>query len=151
MKKLLDDLRRQLNERDCRMTPQRATILEVFVENQFQHLTAEEVYRLLQAEHPEIGLATVYRTIELLAGLGILYRLDFGDGRSRYEYNAGQQEHYHHHLICRGCRKIEEFTGDLLEDLEELIEREHGFQVINHALRFYGYCADCRRERKENQ
>ena len=85
----MDELKQRLQERQCKLTPQRKIILEVFLNNQDQHLSAEDVHTILRQELSEIGLATVYRTLELLCDMEILHKIDFGDGRSRFEINAG--------------------------------------------------------------
>ena len=139
----LKDLRGKLYERGYKMTPQRKEILQIFVEHP-EHLSAEDVYNFLREKESEIGLATVYRALDLLSKLGILVQIDFGDGCARYELNtADPNVHHHHHLICRNCKKVIEFDEDLLDELEEVISRKSGFQILNHEVKFFGYCKDC--------
>ena len=142
----LKDLRAKLSERGYKMTPQRKEILKIFVEHQDRHhMSAEDVYGILRENESEIGLATVYRALDLLSELGILVQIDFGDGCARYELNtADPKVHHHHHLICLKCRKVIEFEEDLLDDLEATIANESDFQIINHEVKFFGYCKDCR-------
>ena len=142
----LKDLRVKLSERGYKMTPQREEILKIFVEHSdSHHMSAEDVYGILRENDSEIGIATVYRALDLLSELGILVQVDFGDGCARYELNtADPKVHHHHHLICLKCRKVIEFEEDLLEDLEETIADESGFQILNHEVKFFGYCKDCR-------
>lgn len=150
----LKDLRGRLSERNHKMTPQRKEILQIFIENNAgKHLSAEEVYALLRDKDFDFGLATVYRNVELLNKLGILNRIDFGDGCARYELSTSDpQIHQHHHLICLNCKKIIEFEEDLLDELENLIEKKSKFQIVNHEVKFFGYCADCKNKvtRHEN-
>ena len=139
----LKDLRGKLYERGYKMTPQRKEILQIFVDHP-EHLSAEDVYGLLREKESEIGLATVYRALDLLSKLGILVQIDFGDGCARYELNtADPNVHHHHHLICVKCKKVIEFDEDLLDELEEVISRKSGFQILNHEVKFFGYCKDC--------
>ncbi len=139
----LKDLRGKLYERGYKMTPQRKEILQIFVDHP-EHLSAEDVYDLLREKESEIGLATVYRALDLLSKLGILVQIDFGDGCARYELNtADPNVHHHHHLICVKCKKVIEFDEDLLDELEEVISRKSGFQILNHEVKFFGYCKDC--------
>ena len=146
----MDELKQRLQERQCKLTPQRKIILEVFLNNQDQHLSAEDVHTILRQELSEIGLATVYRTLELLCDMEILHKIDFGDGRSRFEINAGDKEqHYHHHLICLNCGMVNECEDDLLEDLETNIAQKSGFVVIDHQLKMYGYCEKCQKNEKK--
>lgn len=142
----MKDLRGRLSERKYKMTPQRKEILQVFIDSdEEKHLSAEEVHELLQQKDFDFGLATVYRNVELLNKLGILNRIDFGDGRARYELSASDpQLHQHHHLICLNCKKIIEFEEDLLDNLENLIEKKSGFQIVNHEVKFFGYCSECK-------
>jgi len=134
-----------------KFTPQRRLVLEVFLENEADHLSAEEVYQLAREKDREIGIATIYRTLDLLVEVGILHKSDFGDGRRRYELSQeGQEDHHHHHLICLQCRQIQEVEEDLLNQLEGLVERDKGFLIVDHRVQFFGYCRECR-EREEGQ
>ena len=111
-----------------------------------KHLTAEEIHEIVKTDCPEIGLATVYRTIQLLLGLHLIDRINLDDGFVRYEIgSAGENEakHHHHHLICRKCGKVISFQDDLLEELEEKIEKTTGFRVVDHEVKLYGYCKEC--------
>lgn len=139
----LQDLRGKLYECGYKMTPQRKQILQIFVEHP-EHLSAEDVYGILREQDSEIGLATVYRALDLLSKLGILVQIDFGDGCARYELNtADPTVHHHHHLICVKCKKVIEFEEDLLDNLEATISKKSGFQILNHEVKFFGYCKDC--------
>lgn len=141
----VQDLRAKLSERGYKMTPQRKEILKIFVEHPDKHhMSAEDVYSLLRESDSEIGLATVYRALDLLSELGILVQVEFGDGCARYELNtADPKVHHHHHLICVKCKRVIEFEEDLLDDLEATIAEESGFRILNHEVKFFGYCKDC--------
>ncbi len=141
----LKDLRGKLSEQGYKMTPQRKEILRIFVEQSGgHHMSAEDVYGILQERNSKIGLATVYRALDLLSELGILVQIDFGDGCDRYELNtADPKVHHHHHLICLKCKRVIEFEEDLLDDLEANIEEKSGFRILNHEVKFLGYCKDC--------
>jgi Fur family ferric uptake transcriptional regulator len=138
------DLKVKLQERQHKMTPQRQIVLQIFLDNPDEHLSAEDVYDLLKESHSEIGLATIYRTLELLVELGILSKIEFGDGCSRYELIITESNtHHHHHIICTECGKVIEFKDDLLEPLEEAIEKEFDFKITNHQVKFFGKCKEC--------
>ena len=140
----MKDLRGKLSEGGYKMTPQRKEILQIFVEHE-GHMRAEDVYKILRENDSDIGLATVYRSLDLLSELGILVQVDFGDGCARYELNnADPKIHHHHHLICLKCKKVIEFEEDLLEVMEAYIEKKSGFQIKNHEVKFFGYCNDCK-------
>ena len=141
----LEDLRGKLSECGYKMTPQRREILQIFVEHSdYHHMSAEDVYKILRENNSEIGLATVYRALDLLSELGILVKVEFGDGCARYELNTADPSiHHHHHLICLKCKKVIEFEEDLLDELEEDIAAKSGFQILNHEVKFFGYCSEC--------
>ncbi|WP_425061192.1 Ferric uptake regulation protein [Sporomusa carbonis] len=145
----LPSLRQKFKEREYKLTPQRQLILQVFIDNRDKHLCAEDVHNIVRQQSSDIGLATVYRTLELLSELDILQKMDFGDGRSRYEINETSTPHHHHHLICLACGKVIEFADDLLEDLESIIAKNSNFTIIDHQVKFYGYCEECRNKRED--
>jgi Fur family ferric uptake transcriptional regulator len=145
----LDDLKQKFREGQYKLTLQRQIVLQAFLDHQDEHLSAEEVHSMLRQKDNEIGLATVYRTLELLSELGVLKKMDFGDGRSRYEITLDTAIHQHHHLICLKCGKVKEFADDLLEVLETDISVKENFAIVDHQLKFYGYCLECQQASKK--
>jgi len=145
----VNDLRQKFRDRQYRLTSQRQTVLQAFLDHPDRHLSAEDVFNIVRRRAPEIGLATVYRTLELFSELDILQKLDFGDGRHRYEINETSTPHHHHHLICLTCGRVKEFGDDLLETLEAAIARRSKFTIVDHQLKFYGYCEECRKKRED--
>lgn len=134
-----------LQSEGYKLTTQRRAILKVIVDNDKEHLSCDEVYSIVSKTYPELGIATVYRTLQLFEKLNIVYKLNFDDGLSRYELNQGLgRHHHHHHLICVKCGKVIEVKLDLLEALENEIEREVDFTILDHDVKFYGHCRDCR-------
>jgi Fur family ferric uptake transcriptional regulator len=145
----INAVREVLAEADARLTPQREAVLRALLTNANQHQSAEEVHQAARKYLPEIGLATVYRTLELFGSLGVVHQLHTAEGQSRFEFNAAADEHYHHHVICISCGAISECNEDLLEVLEEKVINTTGYQVIDHCLQFYGYCPRCQEERTQ--
>lgn len=140
----LEDLKKRLQERQYKLTPQRQTILQIFLDHPGEHLSAEDVHDILRTGHSDIGLATVYRGLELLHEIGILQKMEFGDGCSRYEVKENNPAlHQHHHLICMKCGKVIEFSDDLLDGLEQDIFKKSGFKIVDHEVKFFGYCKEC--------
>jgi Fur family transcriptional regulator, ferric uptake regulator len=137
-----DEICEKLSSKDYKLTPQRRIVLKVFLEHMHKHLSAEDVYSIVKVKNPEIGLATIYRTLELFAELDILQKMNFGDGRSRYEF-AEDEIHHHHHLICTKCGHVTEFEDDLLESLEAHIQKKSNFKIMDHQVKFYGICEKC--------
>lgn len=140
---LLREIYERLLDRGHKLTPQRWAILNIFLQNKGRHLSADEVFTQLKQIYPDNGIATVYRTIDLLVDLGVLRRVEFGDGRSRFEINDPSEPHGHHHLICNQCGEVTEFQDDLVHSLEAAILRKTGFRVQEHVLKFYGVCKRC--------
>lgn len=132
-----------------RITPARHAVLDVLMEKG-EHLTAEEVFAGASRRYPNLGLATVYRTLELLTSLGVISKFDTGDDKARYEFSdpAGPKGH-HHHLVCTSCRKIIDYKDfiseemELLKRTEEGLAKKYGFRINSHVMQFYGLCKDC--------
>ena len=141
-----DEFKEMLKSKGLKITSQRLIMLETLGRHPGEHLTAEEIYNLVRTEHPEIGLATVYRTIQVLMELHLIDRVNFDDGVERYELAHEAREgsaHHHHHLICVKCGKVLEFEEDMLEGLELKITEKTGFEVTDHEVKLYGYCKEC--------
>jgi len=143
MKQRIERIKKQLHAKGYKLTPQREATLTVLLEREEDHLSAEEVFLLVKEKAPEIGLATVYRTLELLSELKIVDKINFGDGVSRYDLRKEGVEHFHHHLVCMECGSVEEIIEDLLSDVEKIVEEEWQFQVKDHRLTFHGVCKQC--------
>ncbi len=139
----VESLKERLKEKSCKLTPQRRFVLETVIENEGRHLSAEEIYELVREKCPEIGLATVYRTVQMFEEIGIVYKQNFVDGKSRYEISKGD-DHQHHHLVCQKCNKVIEVEEDLLDQMEEKISTKYNFKITNHTLKFVGLCENCK-------
>lgn len=137
------NITKKLAQNNYKLTGQRLAVLQVMMENKGHHLSAEEVLTAARKKHSHIGIATVYRTLERLAAIEILYKIMFDTGKYRYEL-AGEEDqpHHHHHMICLGCGKITEVGEDLLSNLEEHLEKQN-YKIVDHELKLYGYCPDC--------
>ena len=132
-----------------RWTIPREEIFNILIQTQ-QHLSAKEIYARLHRAHPEIGLTTVYRTLELLDKAGVARRVFAGDGQVRFEYKKGDHSDHHHHLICTACGKILNYRDfekeelDLVRKTEDILAHKHGFLIRDHNIEFLGLCKDCR-------
>lgn len=149
--KRMEEIKSELHAQKYKLTPQREATVQVLLENEGGHLSAEDVYLLVKEKAPEIGLATVYRTLELLSELNILHKLNFGDGVSRYEFRSEETKHHHHHLICLHCGDVEEIKEDWLEPIEQRIENQYGFKIMDHHLMFHGICHRCKDKVKDKE
>ena len=102
---------------------------------------------LVKDKFPEIGLATVYRTLELLSEMQVVEKMNFGDGVARYDLRNDDNHHHHHHLICIQCGAVDEIMEDWLEPLEEKLKKEFNFTVLDHRLDFQGICHRCNEQK----
>ena len=131
----------KLEKADYKLTQQRRAVLEVMQEKRGEHLTAEEILHEARDKAPNLGIATVYRTLERLAAIDVLYKTIFDEGKYRYEL-SDQADHQHHHILCIACGGIFEVEEGLLDSLEKHLEKE-GFKIVNHQLKIYAYCPSC--------
>ena len=121
-------------DQGLRMTDQRRTIATI-LDSVIDHPDVEELYGRINKVDKSISLATVYRTVKLFEELGILEKLEFGDGRARYE--DADREH-HDHLINVQNGEVIEFINSDIEKLQEKIAQELGFKLLGHKLELYG-------------
>ena len=139
----LKKTKKQLHDSGFKLTPQREATLLVLLENEKDHLSAEEIYFFVKQKNSDIGLATVYRTLEILTELKIVNKISFDDGVARYDLRKEGAKHLHHHLLCLECGKIEEVEEDLLGSVEEIVEQRFHFLIKDHRLTFHGICQEC--------
>lgn len=127
-------------------TPQRFTIVEVFIKS-LGHPSTEEIYDRVRTIDSTIGQTTVYRTMKLLCDSGLAREVQFGDGLHRYERRLGTE--HHDHLICESCGSTVEVVDPQIEELQEELARKHDFYPTTHHLYMYGICANCRQNEKK--
>ena len=137
---------KHIQKKGLKRTTQRDLILDTFLRME-EHLSSEDLYRLVKELDPSIGQTTVYRTLKLLTEAGLAREVRFGDGRTHYEHNYKHQ--HHDHMICSECGRIIEFFSAELEALQDKLAARHHFQITQHLHRIIGVCAECRRAAKE--
>jgi len=138
---IINDLKAIIKQKGMKYTEQRAIILQILV-NLDDHLNAEEIHSIIQKEYPEqnIGIATIYRTLNFLEEVNLISSISFGSDGKKYE---GNQKEHHDHLICTSCGKIVEFLDDDIEKKQEDIASKNGFTITDHSMQIYGLCKDC--------
>ncbi len=119
---------------------QRNFIIEEFL-SMNSHVSAEELYSQLKNAEHNPGLATVYRTLNLLKDAGLVDQKQFSDGKSVFE--VMEPGTHHDHLICINCHKVIEFENEEIERLQEQVAKKYGFKLTKHSLELFGNCADC--------
>jgi Fur family ferric uptake transcriptional regulator len=139
----------RLSNHCCRLTKPRQAILDVLSRIN-RHLDAEQIYKKASKLYPALGLATVYRNLELLVRIGLIWKFDAGDDKARYEIAQHQGEAHHHHLICKKCNSVIDYSEfinnekDFLEEREKKISRKYNFKIENHRVDFFGLCGKCK-------
>jgi Fur family transcriptional regulator, ferric uptake regulator len=133
---------KNLKESGLKATLPRLKVLELFHGSQQRHLTAEDVYKLLIHDNADIGLATVYRVLTQFEQAGLLVRHHFEGGRAVFELNEGS---HHDHLVCLQCGRVEEFYDPDIEQRQQKIAKDRGFDLHDHSLYLYADCTkkDC--------
>ncbi len=144
-------VKKKLKENGYKFTNQRVLVYNSFIHNKEKHLTTEQVFHDVSKIDSSIGIATVYRTVQLFYEIGLINQINFGDNVTRYEIKLNDKEHTHHHLICLKCGKVQEVKIDLLDDLENEVEKNERFKIVDHQLKFTGYCKDCYEKLQENK
>src|SRR3954452_361794 len=124
-------------------TEQRDTILHAFLETR-EHLSTDELHRLVKKRDPKIGFTTVYRTLKLFTECGLASEVAFHDGISRYEHQYNRRGH--NHMVCTECGSSVEFFAPELEKLEQEIGKKYHYQTVRHSFQIYGVCDDCQKK-----
>ncbi|HUH07552.1 MAG TPA: Fur family transcriptional regulator [Egibacteraceae bacterium] len=134
------DVRSRLRDEGYRLTPQRQLVWEA-LRAATGHLTAEEIHEQVSKSVPDFSVASVYRTLTLLAELELAKEVHLGDGRGHWELAHPDDEF---HLVCRSCRTVTHHTGTLVEQVREHLSGGHGFAVEDVDLVVHGLCENCR-------
>ena len=133
------DVGHKLRGEGYRLTPQRQLVWEV-LRTAEHHLTAEDIHAEVSKAVPEFNVASVYRTLTLLAELGLAKEVRLGESRGHWEVAHPDDEF---HLVCRVCRKVTHHQGDLVEQVRLHLSGGHGFTAEDVDLVVHGVCADC--------
>ena len=136
-------LHRHLKRVGLKHTAQRDTILRTFLETR-EHLSTNQLHRLVQKKDSRIGFTTVYRTLKLLAECGLASEVAFHDGIARYEHQYNRRSH--HHMVCTECGSSVEFFSPEVDRLEQEIGNKYHYSTTRHTFQIYGVCEDCRKK-----
>jgi Fur family ferric uptake transcriptional regulator len=144
-----DELAINLREKGFRLTPQREKIIDIFYNlPEGEHLSAEDLHLILRQDHADISLATSYRTLKLLASLGVLRELDFAEDHKHYELMR-DPESPHHHIICAECGATEEFESPDAFNLSVAIAQQKNYQLLDIQLKLFVVCPSCQEKRQD--
>jgi len=133
------DWHEELRARGYRVTPQRQLVLEAIKE--LGHAAPDDICAKVQETASGVNISTVYRTLELLEGLGLVTHTHLGHGAPTYHL-ASEADHLH--LVCRSCGRVIQVGTETAAGLSELLEREHGFETDVRHLTVFGTCRECR-------
>lgn len=139
------DKNQELKKAGLKVTLPRLKILEILKSPENQHISAEDVYKILLEQDEDIGLATVYRVLNQFDDAGLLNRHHFEGGKSVFEIS---NKDHHDHLVCLSCGKVFEFEDDVIEQRQNQIAEQNGIKLTNHSLYLYG---ECTKENCENR
>lgn len=135
---------KHIKKYNAKITPQRIEVLNILLNHKDEHFSAEDIVRKLSDS--KTGQATVYRTLELFCSIGILKKIALKKGEiTRYDLLDLNDKHFHHHLVCNKCGEVIEIKDDLLEEIEEKLETDYNFKILNHEVIFNGICEKCLR------
>ncbi len=129
----------ELKKAGLKITLPRIKILAILQKPENEHVSAEDVYKVLLEQHEEIGLATVYRVLNQFDDAGIVTRHHFEGGKSVFEL---AHKKHHDHLVCLKCGKVVEFEDEVIEERQSNIAKKHNIKLTNHSLYLYGECND---------
>ena len=138
----MTELKSRLRRQSRKITGPRAAILDILRRHPHP-LTNREIFSDLPAGRCD--LATVYRAMHLLEGMGMVKRFDFGDGTARFELVGKHDDGHHHHLVCTKCSEVVEIEECFPRHIEKQIAARNGFKAVTHKLEFFGICPECQR------
>lgn len=146
MQEELQVLEKYIRSKGLRNTTQRNNILEIFLKHE-DHLSAEELYALVKKRYPEIGQATVFRTVKTFCEAGLATRIQDEAGVIKYEHAYKHTKHGH--LVCRSCGRITEFNDPGLDELQTRIAKKNKFQADGITVKIAGLCRECGNKTKQ--
>lgn len=132
---------KDLKDAGLKVTAPRLKILEILQSKRNEHLSAEDLYKVLLDQGEDVGLATVYRVLTQFESAGLVMRHNFEGGRSVFELEDGE---HHDHIVCVKCGHIEEFYDDVIEERQKQMAAKLGFEITDHDMYLYGLCPKCK-------
>lgn len=142
---LLERFKRVLRDNGLKYTKQREVLLQTLYNNN-EHFTPEQLYLYIKERHPglNVGIATVYRSLNLLEESGMVTSISFGAQGKKFEL---ANKPHHDHIICRQCGVIVEFEDQVIEKRQLTIAKDNGFKLTGHIMQLYGVCSECNKQK----
>ncbi len=132
-----------LKKAGLKATVPRMKILALLEENKVRHVSAEDVYKALLESGEDLSLATVYRVLTQFEQAGLVTRHHFEGGHSVFELNQGE---HHDHILCVKCGRVDEFVDKVIEERQQKIAAEKGYNMTDHSLYIFGICSACQKD-----
>jgi Fur family ferric uptake transcriptional regulator len=132
-----------LKKAGLKATLPRIKILTLLEESQLRHVSAEDVYKALLESGEDLSLATVYRVLTQFEQAGLVTRHHFEGGHSVFELNQGE---HHDHILCVKCGKVDEFVDKVIEERQQKIAADKGYDMTDHSLYIFGICKECQKK-----
>lgn len=145
---LLGEFKYILKEKGYKLTSQREIILSTIIKNQHKQLTSEEIYNIIMEKWPNIGIATIYRTMHILQEANIVCKFDSDEDGVKYELRDIKEKYHHPHFICKKCGKVFPVKDFDLDLIEKELKKKHDFIVNNYNVKIYGLCPECCKNNK---
>lgn len=142
-----NEIRKIFEKNNQKFTKQREIIFNVLKDSSPKHVTPEELFSKVHEDHKQVGIATIYRTLNIFEELGIVNKQEFTDQAYTYELIDPVNDH-HDHIICTNCGKIMEDECLSNNELANSLKKDYGFDLKYYSLRIYGICSDCQ-DKKE--
>ena len=140
-----EELSKHLARKNLKQTKQRQALIDIFIKLA-THVSAEELHIAARSAGLDVGLATVYRTLNLLSDAGLVEQKQFSEGR--FVYEIVEPGGHHDHLICLDCGAVIEFANDEIERLQEKVAAKHQFELTSHRLDLFGHCQKVKCDRR---
>lgn len=140
-KKVVTEISKKLKQVGLKVTLPRVKILQILEQHTRQHLSAEDIYRLLLQQGDDIGVATIYRVVTQCEQAGLVRRLQFEGDRAMFELACAD---HHDHIVCVRCGQVEEFRDETIESRQQEIAERAGFDIEDHTMVLFGLCPQCR-------
>jgi len=140
---------KKLNQQGYRITKAREKILEILSKSP-KHLSVDDIYLAIKSRGENVGTATIYRAVDSLAKTGIIRKLSLLNGRASFEIINKEISTHHHHLVCRNCQTVIDYSDFIKEEiflmkkLEKIVSKIHQFKIEDHQLSFTGLCKSCK-------
>ena len=143
----VEEIKKIFEDNNQKFTKQRELIFNILKNSSQKHLTPEELFSIVHKDHKQVGIATIYRTLNIFEELGIVNKQEFTDQAYTYELIDPTQDH-HDHIICTSCGKIIEDEFLSVDEVKKSLKDQYDFDLSYYSLRIYGICSDCKKNKE---